>query len=154
MPDTMAAYLSERKSYCHPMSTPAERLEGHQRAGGLARQAQWRERKLAEVELADAVTDLIEPLQRENIGPEFLRMALKLANDAIRAEVPVSTSLERKQTAEAAKILHTMARLELGESTANTVTFNATDYAARKAELDARMAALASEHGDETAVGT
>lgn len=114
-------------------------------AGGHARQAKWRERKLEEQQLAESVTAIIEPLAREHIGPELLRMALKLAEAASTAQVEVSTPLERKQTAETAQILHKMGRLELGESTANTATFDVTARDAQVAALKQRVAELDAE---------
>lgn len=113
-------------------------------ASGRARRARAIERA-ARAEIVDTITN---GLEREQIGPALLQMAAKLAHEAATAHITVDNAYERKATAETAKILHTMGRLELGESTNNTATFAVQgDRDAKVAELEARLAAMRGEQG-------
>jgi hypothetical protein len=114
----------------------------HASAGGKARQAKARKQIAERAELQAVMTPIVENLGREQIGPTFLRHAHTLAERATTAEVDVNTAGDVRHLAEAANILHKMARLELGESTSNSMTFNVSDIAAKRAELEARLAAL------------
>lgn len=87
---------------------------------------------------------MVQGLERSEIGPTFLQHASTLAERATQAQVDVNTAGDVRHLAEAANILHKMARLELGESTSNSMTLNVSDIAAKRAELEQRLRALDS----------
>ncbi len=112
------------------------------RRGQANSTATKRRRMLQHAQTVEIVTSITQELDRQELGPEFLKLAHQLALRAGNAEITPETALEIKQLADAAQILHKMGRLELGESTANTAIVNVTDAFAKQRELDARLAKL------------
>lgn len=119
------------------------------RQGGVASGVAKRRAILANAERVDLVDTLVDGLTDEDIGTNLLSSAVKLVNAAASGEIPVpETPLERKQLADAAKVVHYMARLQLGESTSNVATRSVEDARAERARLEERMRALAAEADD------
>lgn len=117
--------------------TPAD----HQRGGIRSGQARLRLR----AERADRSAILgtvLNHLEREQIAPELLEHAVNLIRRASDADVDIRSASDVRHLAEAGKIIHGMARLELGESTANVAHASIQDRMAQAAELQARLDAL------------
>ena len=118
------------------------------RQGGLKRQEIARREK-AERAVHQAELDrLLEWCDREQLAPSFVAGALRLAVAGASGDIePPTTPGERLKLIEAAQALHKMARLELGESTANTITAN-VDLDALAARIDRLRAAQADTTHD------
>lgn len=97
-----------------------------------------RDAKLAKEQRVQAIVDTLDHTQ---LGEYALKAVLALAQAALSGELTEPTDIrQRKLYAEAAEILHRIARLELGESTSNVA--HATieqDTEARRQELLARL---------------
>lgn len=99
-------------------------LSNAQRSAGGKRSGEVRlaQSKVAAVEKQELAT-LLEWCDRAQLAPSFVAGALKLAVMGAAGAVPEPESpKERLQLIEAAQALHKMARLEMGESTSNTLT--------------------------------
>ena len=115
----------------------------HRSQGGLASHRAWKQRQaLQAVERAE-LDALLRWCDRENLAPSFVAGSLRLAVAGASGVIePPTTPGERLKLIEAAQALHKMARLELGESTANTITAS-LDIDALAARLDRLKAAQA-----------
>lgn len=122
--------------------------ESDQRKGGLKSVETRRRQALERAQTVELVDQVAEHMEREKIGPKFLQLAIELAERAGDAQITPETALEVKQLVDAAHILHKMGRLELGESTANTITFAVDgDREAQLRTLKARLAAVDGQAG-------
>ena len=81
-----------------------------------------RQRRDQAVQRQAEIEHIIEVLDHEQLGPFALTAALALAHNALSGEMaPPETPLDRLRLAETAVLLHKIGRLEMGESTSNTV---------------------------------
>jgi len=71
-----------------------------------------------------AVAEIVDWSQRENLSKSALEATLTAIQRGTNAleHVELETALDVLRTAEAARIWHSLMRLELGESTSNTLT--------------------------------
>ncbi len=114
------------------------------KASGVAR----RRAILANAERAQLVDQTVELLDAEEIGTKMVQAAVNLIQAAAEGVIPQpETPLERKQLADAAKVIYMMGRLELGQSTSNVAYATAGDRDAQLADIQRRAAALAAEQG-------
>lgn len=118
------------------MNMSREQRQEGQLAGARAK-IEKRNDRAARAQLVDSILDHQE---REKLPIAALSSALRLM-EAITTDLqqlgPAETRLDLLRMAETAKILHGIGRLELGESTANTLT-----VAVPREELEARLARL------------
>ena len=125
------------------LATEANRWTSEQAREAGRKSAAVRAAKRAELNARRAQVERITAeLDRTQMGPATLAAALTLANACIQGDIPIpENALERKRLAETAEILHRIARLELGESTSNSVTLTGdlADIDARRAELLSRL---------------
>lgn len=119
--------------------TPEEARE----AGKRSAEARRRNRD-ADLERRAQISRVMDVLDRESLGPFALAGAFALAYSAISGEIPIPEKpVDRLRLAETAQILHRIGRLELGESTANTLSASMdSDRAGRIADLRAKLDAL------------
>ena len=91
--------------------------------GGIAAAPVRRRIALERMQRGELIEQLASWCEREEIGPFMLGAATYLAACAVSGEIPTPESpLERLRMAEAARVLHGMGRLEMGESTSNAAT--------------------------------
>jgi hypothetical protein len=116
-----------------PFTAEAARAAG--RRSGLAR----RERALERDRYAQAIDLLVAEFGgRGKLGEVAFASTMKLALAAVSGEIAEpETPLDRLRLAEAARIVHNIARLEVGESTSNVARANVD-----LSTLQKRLAAL------------
>jgi hypothetical protein len=140
---TQVVARSATPTATHPNGKPRWTREQAVAAG--KRSAEVRKARAAEqAELRARYDAALEAFQGADIGPATLHAVAMLVQASVSGNIPVpENALERKRLAETAEILHRIARLELGESTANTVTLTGdlADLDARRAELLSRLQA-------------
>lgn len=122
------------------------RLTSEKAREAQAKSVEARRRNREAVEARkDQVAAIVAELDRTQLGPVALAVALKLALAVVAGDIPIPRdALERKRLAETAEILHRIGRLELGESTSNAVTLTGdlADLDAKRADLAAQLAKL------------
>ncbi len=112
-------------------------------AAGKASGAARRRAMLAHADRVQLIDQAVANIDTQNIGTNMLQAAVNLVEASARGEIPTpETPLERKQLADAAKVVYFMARLQLGESTQNVAHATVEDARAKRAELEERMARL------------
>lgn len=87
-----------------------------------------------------AVSDLVDELGAENIGPTLIGASLVLVNRVLSDDLPEpENALDALRYAETAKVLFTMGRLASGQSTSNVLSASVdpASLAQRLANLEA-----------------
>lgn len=137
-----------KKSCAYPRNMA---LTNEQRAKGTEVSQRVRQERIAEraqrQEVVNLVTDWAD---RENLSLAAMQAALTAIQRGSQAlnDVPLETALDVLRSAEAARIWHSLMRLEMGESTSNVATSNVD-----KAELLARLGRI-QESPDSSATST
>lgn len=94
------------------------------RKGGIASGVARRQQRAAFSERHAAIARIIDGFDREHLSTQLLASAGELAARALEADIEVHSPNDVRHLAEAANTLHKMARLELGEATANTLSLS------------------------------
>lgn len=96
-----------------------QRIAGQQKGANTKTQ-----QRLERAQRAQVVDQVVDWSQRENLSISALNAALTMIHRASSAleDIEVATALDVERIANAAKTMHGLMRLELGESTSNVAT--------------------------------
>ena len=116
-------------------------MSREQRQAGQLKGVEAKNRKRLELaksrEVVDTLTDWSDREQLPITALSTIMALMRSIENDLEHLEPATTALDLQRKAEAAKTVHSLFRLEMGESTANTVSVQVS-----KDELEARLAKL------------